>query len=115
MGRESIENSLTMEMKRGTLVLCVLCLADKPVYGYSLVSEMKKRGVEIETNTLYPLLRRLSSQGLLSDSWDTSQGKPRKYYRITDKGIQVRQDIVKVWKNMTGAVENLTAGLENEG
>lgn len=112
MGRESIENSLTMEMKRGTLVLCVLCLADEPVYGYSLVSEMQKRGVAIETNTLYPLLRRLSSQGLLKDSWDTSQGKPRKYYRITEKGIQVRREILKVWRNMTGAVENLTVGIE---
>lgn len=114
MGREHIEDSLAMEMKRGTLVLCVLLLADEPFYGYSLVSEMQKKGVDVEANTLYPLLRRLSSQGLLSDSWDTSQSKPRKYYQITNVGKEVRTSILKTWTNMADAVENMTASLKKK-
>ncbi|MDO4477492.1 MAG: PadR family transcriptional regulator [Lachnospiraceae bacterium] len=108
MGRESIEGSLTMEMKRGTLVLCVLSLLDEPVYGYSLVSAMQEKGIAVDTNTLYPLLRRLSSQGLLTESWDTSSARPRKYYRISEEGRKVRREILAVWRQMSAAVNKLT-------
>ena len=107
MGRDVLRESLSMEMRRGTIVLCVLSLLDQPAYGYSLASELEKRGVVVDTNTLYPLLRRLSSQGLLQSEWDTSQAKPRKYYFITDKGLSIRRSMTDEWKKMTDAIEDL--------
>ena len=109
MGRETVESSLVMEMRRGTIVLvvlyCLLYCLDEPVYGYSLVEELARKGIPVEANTLYPLLRRLSSQGLLDNQWDTSNSKPRKYYVITEKGKQLRQDLKKQWSIMSHAVD----------
>ncbi len=107
MGRETAESSLTMEMRRGTIVLAVLCCLDQPVYGYSLVDDLAGKGIPVEANTLYPLLRRLSSQGLLSDSWDMSTAKPRKYYSITDKGKEVRSYLKNQWKDMSDVMNKL--------
>ena len=105
MGRETVESSLVMEMRRGTIVLVVLYCLDEPVYGYSLVEELARMGIPVEANTLYPLLRRLSSQGLLDNQWDTSNSKPRKYYVITEKGKQLRRDLKKQWSIMSHAVD----------
>jgi DNA-binding PadR family transcriptional regulator len=107
MGRETVEASLAMEMRRGTIVLVVLLCLDEPVYGYNLVEKLALRGIPVEANTLYPLLRRLSSQGLLDNRWDTSTSKPRKYYVITEKGKQVRGDLIDQWKKMAEAVNRM--------
>jgi DNA-binding PadR family transcriptional regulator len=107
MGRENIEAALTMELRRGTIVLVCLCCLDEPVHGYGLVEQLAEKGIPVETNTLYPLLRRLSSQGLLEDRWDTSSSKPRKYYCITDEGRRVREVLIKQWKHMSDAMEGI--------
>ncbi|HUM85396.1 MAG TPA: PadR family transcriptional regulator [Lachnospiraceae bacterium] len=107
MGRETVGTSLTMEMRRGTIVLVVLCCLEKPKYGYSLVEDLEKKGIPVEANTLYPLLRRLSSQGLLENTWDTSTAKPRKYYVITEAGKEVREDLKRQWNSMSDAMQNI--------
>ena len=74
MGEErDVLESLLLEMRRGTLVLGVLSQLDKPQYGYALVQRMESRGVPIDPNTLYPLLRRLEKQGLLESRWERSE------------------------------------------
>ena len=105
MRAETVGSSLTMEMRRGTVVLLVLCCLEEPRYGYSLSDELSAMGVAVEGNTLYPLLRRLAGQGLLSDAWDVSGPKPRKYYRITELGREMREDLVARWQEMSGAVK----------
>ena len=112
MGRETPMASLTMEMRRGTIVLCVLSLLDEPQYGYNLVSELEKKGVSVDTNTLYPLLRRLSSQGLLQNEWDTTSSKPRKYYVLTDKGRDVRKAMCDEWQVLSEAIDRLIPGTD---
>jgi DNA-binding PadR family transcriptional regulator len=107
MGRETAIASLDMEMRRGTIVLCVLSRLDKPTYGYSLVGELEKKGIPVEANTLYPLLRRLASQGLLKSSWDMSASKPRKYYVITKKGADVRSHLTEEWRKMSDAMNSI--------
>ena len=64
MGQEELFAPMEKELRRGTLVLCVLCQLEWPMYGYSLVGALPKKGVPVEANTLYPLLRRLEGQGL---------------------------------------------------
>lgn len=108
--REEITAGLALELRRGTIVLCVLGQLKKPMYGYSLVDVLADGGMPVETNTLYPLLRRLEKQGLLESSWETSGAKPRKYYVITKLGEEVFADLKKQWedasKNMTKLLEH---------
>ena len=87
------------EIRRGILVLSVLSVLEKPEYGYSLVQSLEKIGVSIEGNTLYPLLRRLEKQGLLISSWEVESQKPRKYYEITSMGVEVREELTKIWQD----------------
>jgi len=98
MGKSEIISSFILELRRGTVVLCVLAKLQEPTYGYSLISELADTGIAIEANTLYPLLRRLESQGLLASTWNTGGAKPRKYYQITDFGQEVLSALKEHWK-----------------
>lgn len=86
MERDEIVSGFILELCRGTVILCVLTKLKEPTYGYNLIAELADCGISIEANTLYPLLRRLESQGLLLSVWNTESTKPRKYYNITDLG-----------------------------
>lgn len=101
-----IEN-LLQELKRGTLVLSVLLNADESFYGYSLVTRLQDSGVDIEQNTLYPLLRRLEKQGLLESNWDTSESRPRKYYRISSYGEEILDILKKEWVKTNKVINGL--------
>ncbi len=111
MGQEEIVLSMQQELRRGTLVLCVLKSLHKPMYGYNLIGVMEERGVRVEANTLYPLLRRLEGQGLLHSQWEVGENKPRKYYEITEEGRQVCARMVKAWR---GTVDNMEKFLMEE-
>lgn len=110
VAREEITAGLALELRRGTIVLCVLGQLKKPMYGYSLVDVLAAGGMPVETNTLYPLLRRLEKQGLLESSWETSGAKPRKYYMITSLGEEVYSDLRQQWEDSTRKMMTL---LEN--
>ena len=107
-GKEIVEGLLS-ELRRGTLVLSVLSQLDKPQYGYSLVQLLSEKGVPIEANTLYPLLRRLEGQELLKSMWETDGAKPRKYYVLTEKGSDVFTQLREEW---TKTVQGITALME---
>ena len=79
MNCDEIVSGLILEFRRGTLIMVVLAQLNKPMYGYSLVKELEGKGISIEGNTLYPLLRRLESQGLLKSEWETEATKPKTY------------------------------------
>lgn len=95
--KEKIINNFVGELKRGTLVLSVLLNTKEATYGYSLVQKLQNLGVDIEQNTLYPLLRRLEKQELLTSSWDTTESRPRKYYQISLMGQEVLTDLTTHW------------------
>ena len=96
MDQQLIQN-LTVELKRGTQIIVVLQALKNDQYGYSLLQDLDKSGVEMEAGTLYPLLRRLESQGLLESTWDTTESRPRKYYKLNEKGITVLDELIRVW------------------
>ncbi len=114
MNTDEIVSGLILELRRGTLILLVLSRLEHPAYGYSLVSELEKGGVPVEANTLYPLMRRLESQGLLKSEWETGGSKPRKYYVLTDEGKEVSERMKKHWKAFSASVTNILEGNENE-
>lgn len=108
MGEEKdLLSSLLMELRRGTLVLSVLSQMGEEKYGYSLVQSLEEKGVSIDPNTLYPLLRRLEKQGLLHSKWETSGSKPRKYYQRTDYGNDIYHELKCQWKAMAAGMEKL--------
>lgn len=107
MDHDEIISGLILELRRGTLILLVLNQLQKPKYGYNLVKELKEHDILIEANTLYPLMRRLESQGLLKSEWDTGEAKPRKYYSITEDGRIVLKRARENWTAFSGKVDSL--------
>ena len=101
---------LTQELRRGILVLAALSQLEDEKYGYSLISSLAEKGLDIEQGTLYPLLRRLEDQGLLKSEWNTEGSRPRRYYQISSQGTQVLGDLTKEWRNLTDVMEKLLAG-----
>lgn len=104
---KDLMNSMQMELRRGTLVLSVLSQMKSPKYGYALVQSLEDKGVSIDPDTLYPLLRRLEKQGLLQSNWEMGGSKPRKYYQRTDYGTQIYNELKNQWKQMISGIEKL--------
>ena len=103
---ETIEK-LTLELRRGVIVLACLSQLDEPSYGYELQQRLAARGMEIEQGTLYPLLRRLEEQGLLGEEWIVESSRPRKYYRLTDAGKRARAELEEQWNAMSAVLDAL--------
>jgi DNA-binding PadR family transcriptional regulator len=101
-----LQNCIT-DLRRGTLVLAALSRLAEPKYGYALLQDMEAHGIRIEANTLYPLLRRLESQGLLESEWDTAESRPRKYYTLNERGHALYAELRKEWQRMAAEMENL--------
>jgi DNA-binding PadR family transcriptional regulator len=98
---------LTQELRRGILVLATLSQLREPRYGYALIDELSRRGLDIEQGTLYPLLRRLEDQGLLQSEWNVDGSRPRRYYRISPIGIDVLAGLITEWEELTSVIERL--------
>src|SRR5687768_4531093 len=86
MGDPGAFEKLEMELRRGVVVLATLSQLRKPRYGYELRQALAERGMPIEEGTLYPLLRRLEAQGVLSSEWRIEDGPPRRYYTLNADG-----------------------------
>lgn len=95
------------ELRRGTVVLASLLILRQPNYGYALLELLGRRGFDVDANTLYPLLRRLEKQGLLSSDWDTTESRPRKFYRTSDEGTRLAELLVTDWDDLTTALHLL--------
>lgn len=104
--KDILQNYVT-ELKRGNLVLAVLGSLSTPHYGYALLQTLQERGMDVEANTLYPLLRRLEKQGLLASDWNTTESRPRKYYSINQKGIKVRTQLLVEWEKMQKSISDI--------
>ncbi len=103
----SVVANMEQELRRGTVTLCVLSRLDKAKYGYALVEELAGAGLSIEPGTLYPLLRRLESQGLLKSEWETSGPKPRKYYERSEAGERIYKLLCTEWNELAHSIDKL--------
>lgn len=102
--------SYVTELRRGSLTLAVLGCLQQPQYGYALLQAMQEKGVDVEANTLYPLLRRLERQDLLNSDWELAENRPRKYYRISEKGKEALQRLQTEWEKMQRSIDTICAG-----
>ena len=106
----SLSENLAQELRRGMLVLAVLTQLEEAQYGYSLKQRLAEKGMDIKEGTLYPLLRRLESQGVLESSWEIiDNARPRRYYKISKLGKQIQTHLKADWLNMIGVMDNLFA------
>jgi len=97
------------QMRKGVLEYCILCiLSRKEAYASSILEELKNANMLVVEGTLYPLLIRQKNQGLLSYRWEEStQGPPRKYYVITEKGRAQLAEMDAAWQEMVTSIETL--------
>ncbi|MGS0562819.1 PadR family transcriptional regulator [Microbacterium aurugineum] len=98
-------SSHQLELRRGYLVLACLQALEDPIYGYGLLKDLRSAGIAIEGDTLYPLLRRLESQGLLTSVWNTEQSRPRKFYVVTDAGRQLGAGLWQEYTDLSRSLE----------
>ena len=103
---ETIDN-LILELRRGMIVLAVLSQLDQEQYGYSLINNLKQNGLEIDQGTLYPLLRRLESQGLLQSKWRIESDRPRRYYVISEAGQKILPRMKQEWNSIVALMDRM--------
>jgi DNA-binding PadR family transcriptional regulator len=96
--------NLRMELRRGSLVLAVLGALTTEQYGYTLRKALGELGIEIDEGTLYPLLRRLESQGLLESRWREEDRRTKRFYRLSADGRTVLKRLTAEWKALNAAL-----------
>jgi PadR family transcriptional regulator, regulatory protein PadR len=101
-----LEN-LRLELRRGCLVLAVLAQLRSEYHGYALAKTLAESGLEIDENTLYPLLRRLESQKLLVSQWRVEGKRNKRFYRLSEEGLPVLEWLLVEWRSINKAIENL--------
>jgi len=100
-------NTFLVELKRGTITLAVLSQLKEPEYGYSLLEKLVNMKIPIESNTLYPLLRRLEKQGILLSQWSTKESRPRKYYKLSTLGEEVYELLKMEWSKSVDVMQKI--------
>ncbi len=100
--------SILSELRRGVIVIAVLSQLKEEQYGYSLLKLLADQGMDIDQGTLYPLLRRLESQGLLQSNWRIEDDShPRRYYVISSAGKDAFVRLMDEWNQIVGTVQKM--------
>ena len=113
MNPDTIEN-LRLELRRGCLVLAVLAALRSEQYGYTLRKELAEHGLEIDEGTLYPLLRRLESQGLLTSEWREHEKRNKRFYRLSPEGEPILRQLLAEWQSIDTSIRAVIAGQEDK-
>jgi PadR family transcriptional regulator, regulatory protein PadR len=105
--KTEIFENLRLELRRGCLTLAVLTQLRTERYGYTLRKALAGEGLEIDEGTLYPLLRRLESQGLLVSQWREEDKRNKRFYRLSPEGSQVLQKLMDEWQRMNASLSKI--------
>jgi PadR family transcriptional regulator, regulatory protein PadR len=104
MGSDPLFENLRLELRRGCLTLAVLAQLKQEHYGYTLRKQLAARGMEIDESTLYPLLRRLESQGLLTSEWREEEKRNKRFYKLSAEGEVVFTRLIEEWNQINQAI-----------
>ena len=103
---ELFEN-LRLELRRGCLIVAVLAQLRVERYGYTLRKALADDGLVIDEGTLYPLLRRLETQGLLVSEWREEEKRNKRFYRLSPVGEEILQQLLKEWESINGSLARI--------
>ena len=108
MKNDELVQNMMLELRRGVIAIAVLSQLSREEYGYSLLKALSDRGLEVDQSTLYPLLRRLESQGLLKSEWRIAdEARPRRYYVISPQGSVVLNQLKAEWFGMAATMKKM--------
>ncbi|MEO8261597.1 MAG: PadR family transcriptional regulator [Pseudolysinimonas sp.] len=107
---DDIESGHLQELRRGTVVLACLLILRTADYGYALLERLAAAGLAVDGNTLYPLLRRLEKQELVTSEWNTDEARPRKFYRTSRAGETLAARLMQDWSDLTRTLTDIDKG-----
>jgi DNA-binding PadR family transcriptional regulator len=102
-----IFETLRQELRRGSLILAVLGQLKTERYGYTLRKALADDGLEIDESALYPMLRRLETQGLLTSEWREEDRRRKRFYRLSPEGAAVLDRLAAEWRAIGASLERL--------
>jgi len=101
---EILEN-LRSELRRGSLIVAVLAELRQEQYGYTLRKSLEEHGIAMDEGTLYPLLRRLESQGLLASEWREQDKRNKRFYRLSPQGEVILTQLLLDWESLSQSLQ----------
>ena len=104
---ENLFENLRLELRRGCLTLAVLAQLRQEHYGYTLRKALAGHGLAIDESTLYPLLRRLESQGLLTSEWREEEKRNKRFYRLSGDGEQMFVQLLAEWHSINASINSI--------
>src|SRR5271170_867014 len=102
-----IFDSLRLELRRGCLIVAVLAQLRDEHYGYTLRKALADEGLAIEESTLYPLLRRLETQGLLKSEWREEDKRNKRFYRLSAEGEAILAQLLAEWNGINESLHKI--------
>jgi len=104
---ENLYENLRLELRRGCLALAVLAQLRQEHYGYTLRKALAERGLAIDESTLYPLLRRLETQGLLASEWREEDKRNKRFYRLSSDGEKILVQLLQEWNEINTSIDTI--------
>lgn len=102
-----IFDTLRLELRRGSLTLAVLAQLRSEHYGYTLRKALADLGLEIDEGTLYPLLRRLEAQDLLTSEWREEGGRNKRFYKLSKNGREILKQLLAEWNSINDSLNRI--------
>ncbi len=102
----TLEN-LRLELRRGSVVLAVLGSLRNEECGYTLRKTLAERGLAVDEGTLYPLLRRLEAQGLLTSLWREEDKRNKRFYRLSPEGAVILEQLLTEWRSIDASLRTI--------
>jgi PadR family transcriptional regulator PadR len=103
----AIYENLRLELRRGCLIVAVLAQLKTERYGYTLRKALADDGLEIDESTLYPLLRRLETQGLLVSEWREEEKRNKRFYKLSPDGKRILKQLLEEWRGINASLEQI--------
>src|SRR4030081_3525168 len=106
-GNRDLFENLRLELRRGCLSLAVLSQLRPELYGYTLRKALAEQGLSIDEGTLYPLLRRLESQGLLTSEWREEDKRNKRFYKLSPDGKLMLKQLLTEWQGINASLNTI--------
>lgn len=110
----AVFDNLRLELRRGCLTVAVLAALHTEQYGYTLRKVLGEHGLVVDEGTLYPLLRRLETQGLLVSEWREEAKRNKRFYRLSESGVQMLTQLLVEWRNIDASLDGILSESHHE-